>query len=167
MVRGVGYCENVSGCADFAKGVFLLNPGKSFFCPRCREQGSIARESLHRQGGPMVGEVRVEFNHDPLTGAYREVAIVRDDAAPAEATGVATWRKPTIRTEKRAMMCAEAELCSMNLGEAAGAAYERRISWDGTREEVAAQTRRLFEAIGNSGFYTTGPGAVAPGPEVS
>jgi len=35
MKRGVGYCENTD-CEDYAKGVFLLNHGDTFYCPRCR-----------------------------------------------------------------------------------------------------------------------------------
>ena len=38
MKRGVGYCENTE-CEDYAKGVFLLNHGDTFYCPRCRQLG--------------------------------------------------------------------------------------------------------------------------------
>ena len=36
MKRGVGYCENTD-CEDYAKGVFLLNHGDTFYCPRCQK----------------------------------------------------------------------------------------------------------------------------------
>ena len=43
MKRGVGYCENTD-CEDYAKGVFLLNHGDTFYCPRCRQLGKEVRE---------------------------------------------------------------------------------------------------------------------------
>ena len=49
MRRAVGYCENIGsrehgGCEDFGKGVFLLNHGDTFYCPRCREIGLVVTE---------------------------------------------------------------------------------------------------------------------------
>jgi len=43
MKRGVGYCENTD-CEDYAKGVFLLNHGDTFYCPRCRQLGKVEKE---------------------------------------------------------------------------------------------------------------------------
>ena len=43
MKRGVGYCENTE-CEDYAKGVFLLNHGDTFYCPRCRQLGKVEKE---------------------------------------------------------------------------------------------------------------------------
>ena len=40
MKRGVGYCENTD-CEDYAKGVFLLNHGDTFYCPRCRQLRTV------------------------------------------------------------------------------------------------------------------------------
>ena len=45
MKRGVGYCENTE-CEDYAKGVFLLNHGDTFYCPRCRQLGSACTEQV-------------------------------------------------------------------------------------------------------------------------
>ena len=43
MRRGVGYCESTQ-CEDYVKGVFLLNHGDTFYCPRCRQLGKIENE---------------------------------------------------------------------------------------------------------------------------
>ena len=71
MKRGVGYCENTE-CEDYAKGVFLLNHGDTFYCPRCRQLGKVekalvkklekalgeaARESLPRAVEEEAGDV--------------------------------------------------------------------------------------------------------------
>ena len=44
MKRGVGYCGETE-CEDYAKGVFLLNHGDTFYCPRCRVLGKVEKVS--------------------------------------------------------------------------------------------------------------------------
>jgi ribosomal protein S27AE len=86
MKRGVGYCENTD-CEDYAKGVFLLNHGDTFYCPRCRQLGKVEKERGFYTGNTDIfKEVRVEYNFDPINTVYREIAIV----SATRASGVAT-----------------------------------------------------------------------------
>jgi ribosomal protein S27AE len=95
MKRGVGYCENTE-CEDYAKGVFLLNHGDTFYCPRCRQLGKVEKErGFYTGNSDIFKEVRVEYNFDPVHGIYREIAIVRDNAhsrlpRPFSPTSIAT-----------------------------------------------------------------------------
>ena len=113
MKRGVGYCENTD-CEDYAKGVFLLNHGDTFYCPRCRQLGKVEKErGFYTGNSDIFKEVRVEYNFDPITGVYRDIAIVQDVSlwGPSNAY---TLQSPLIRTEKRALKVAEAILANLN-----------------------------------------------------
>ena len=120
MKRGVGYCMNTGslgteGCEEYAKGVFLLNHGDTFFCPRCRKQGSVVIETgqvCRENGNAPFKEVRCEFNYDPLTAKFREIAIVRDEAIWGTGSKY-TLMSPLIKTEKRALKVAEAILANL------------------------------------------------------
>lgn len=111
--RGVGYCENTE-CADYARGVFLLNHGGQFYCPRCRALGRTEKERGFCAGNADVfREVRVEYNFDPVDSVYREIAIVRDESLWGP-SNVYTLQSPLIKTEKRALKVAEAILANLN-----------------------------------------------------
>jgi len=120
MKRAVGYCTTVgggeqgSGCEDYAKGVFLLNHGETFYCPRCREIGAVIAErgiSNHREGAPFK-EVRVEFNYCAVNNKFKEIAVVRDEAIWGSGSKY-TLFSPLIKTEKRALKVAEAILSNL------------------------------------------------------
>ncbi len=92
MKRGVGYCENTD-CEDYAKGVFLLNHGDTFYCPRCRQLGKVEKErGFYTGSSDIFKEVRVEYNYDPIHGIYREIAIVRDESL---------WGREPLGTQQR------------------------------------------------------------------
>jgi hypothetical protein len=113
MKRGVGYCENTD-CEDYAKGVFLLNHGDTFYCPRCRQLGKVEKERGFYTGNTDIfKEVRVEYNFDPINSLYREIAIVRDESLWGR-NNVYTLQSPLIKTEKRALKVAEAILANLN-----------------------------------------------------
>jgi ribosomal protein S27AE len=113
MKRGVGYCENTE-CEDYAKGVFLLNHGDTFYCPRCRQLGKVEKErGFYTGNSDIFKEVRVEYNFDPIHGIYREIAIVRDESLWGR-NNVYTLQSPLIKTEKRALKVAEAILANLN-----------------------------------------------------
>ena len=123
MKRGVGYCENTD-CEDYAKGVFLLNHGDTFYCPRCRQLGKVEKERGFYTGNTDIfKEVRVEYNFDPINSVYREIAIVRDESLWGR-NNVYTLQSPLIKTEKRALKVAEAILA--NLNRYRGPAQQRR-----------------------------------------
>jgi ribosomal protein S27AE len=113
MKRGVGYCENTD-CEDYAKGVFLLNHGDTFYCPRCRQLGKVEKERGFYTGNTDIfKEVRVEYNFDPINTVYREIAIVRDESLWGR-NNVYTLQSPLIKTEKRALKVAEAILATIS-----------------------------------------------------
>lgn len=113
MKRGVGYCENTD-CEDYAKGVFLLNHGDTFYCPRCRQLGRVERErGFHSGEAPFFSEVRVEFDFVLPSGKFVSTAIVRDESLPGGS--VYTLRSPLIKTDKRALSVATALLGNLNL----------------------------------------------------
>jgi len=113
MKRGVGYCENTD-CEDYAKGVFLLNHGDTFYCPRCRQLGFAEKERGFYTGtSDIFKEVRVEFNYDPINKVYREIGIVRDESLWGRCN-VYTLQSPLIKTEKRALKVSEAILANLN-----------------------------------------------------
>ncbi len=112
MKRAVGYCI-VNGCDDKSKGVFLLNHGDSFVCPRCRKSGIVVPESGHViDRGPVFKEVRVEFDYNADDRKYHGLAIVKDNAVEPPAS-IYTLRSPLIRTEKRALKVAEGTLATL------------------------------------------------------
>jgi ribosomal protein S27AE len=150
LKRGVGYCENVN-CEDFSKGVFLLNHGDTFYCPRCRAQGSVEKERGHYTGNSEIfKEVRVEYNYDPTQKRYCEIAIVRDESMWGRCN-VYTLHTPLVKTEKRALKIAEAILSNLNrysgvLGEdGVPRTTEIVISFDEPREELSRKLSQLAE----------------------
>ena len=119
MERACGYCMNVGsktseGCDDYSKGVFLLNHGKRWHCPRCQKEGMIRQEcGFHdHQDGRTFKEVRVEFNYSPISDSFHDIAIVRDEAVWGRGSKY-TLQSPLIRTEKRALKVAEAVLANL------------------------------------------------------
>ena len=113
MKRGVGYCEDTS-CEEYARGVFLLNHEGAFYCPTCRKRGRVESEhGFHSGDADVFKEVRVEYNFDPITGVYRDIAIVQD-VSLWDRSNVYTLQSPLIRTEKRALKVAEAILANLN-----------------------------------------------------
>ncbi len=113
MRRGVGYCEDAS-CEEYARGVFLLNHEGAFYCPTCRKRGRVECErGFHVGDARLFKEVRVEYNFDPITGVYRDIAIVQDVSLWGHSNAY-TLQSPLIRTEKRALKVAEAILANLN-----------------------------------------------------
>lgn len=113
MRRAVGYCE-VTDCEDYAKGVFLLNHGDTFYCPRCRELGTVVPERGHFVGNSNVfKEVRVEFDYCAVNRKFKSIAVIRDESLWGT-RNVYTLNSPLIRTEKRALKVAEAILSNLN-----------------------------------------------------
>jgi hypothetical protein len=113
MKRGVGYCVNLD-CEEYAKGVFLLNHGDDFRCPRCLLKGHIQTEKGFVAGdGSLFKEVRVEYNYSSVDGKFHEIAIVRDESLWGNAKTY-TLQSPLIKTERRALKVAEAILGNLN-----------------------------------------------------
>jgi hypothetical protein len=110
--RAVGYCYN-NPCDDVSKGVFLLNHGDTFYCPRCRLPGTVEREVGEVKGeGSFFRQVRVEFNYNPQVKKYLEAGIVAIENVSEGNTY--TLRSPLIKTEQRALKVAEQVLANLN-----------------------------------------------------
>jgi len=157
MKRGVGYCED-SGCDEFARGVFLLNHEGPFFCPSCRKRGRIERErGCYIGSSDVFKEVRVEYNFDPITAVYRDIAIVQDVSLWGR-SNVYTLQSPLIRTEKRALKVAEAILANLNRcpdlmnREEIPNASEVVLSFDDGREEFVRKLKKLAKEWEGSGL---------------
>lgn len=136
MMRAVGYCDN-SSCEDFHKGVFLLNHGDQFFCPRCRQLGWVEKEKrAYRDldgveaGEAMYREARVVFDFRPNERKYEYTAVV--SIPELEHGAVFEITSPLIKTEKRALKVAEYALCTANSGriDSQGISTELRIDFD-------------------------------------
>jgi ribosomal protein S27AE len=160
MKRGVGYCENTD-CEDYAKGVFLLNHGDTFYCPRCRQLGKVEKErGFYTGNSDIFKEVRVEYNFDPINGVYREIAIVRDESLWGR-NNVYTLQSPLIKTEKRALKVAEAILANLNRyrgllnGDEIPRTTEIILSFDDPFEEFQRKVQQLGKELEQSGLRDT------------
>ncbi len=160
MRRGVGYCENTE-CEDYAKGVFLLNHGDTFYCPRCRQLGKVEKErGFYTGNSDIFKEVRVEYNFDPINGVYREIAIVRDESLWGR-NNVYTLQSPLIKTEKRALKVAEAILANLNRyrgllnGDEIPRTTEIILSFDEPYEEFRRKVEQLGRELEQSGLRET------------
>ncbi len=163
MKRAVGYCTTVGGgsqgegCEDYAKGVFLLNHGNAFYCPRCREAGLVVAErgiSDHRDGSTFK-EVRVEFNYCPMNNKFKEIAVVRDESIWGSGSKY-TLFSPLIKTEKRALKVAEAILSNLqryselSQGDEIPRTTEIIISFDEDIKSFSKQMDKLGQEWENS-----------------
>ena len=113
--RACGYCQN-SKCEDFIKGVFLLNHGDTFYCPRCHELGTVNAERIV-DGGTVHGvykTVRVHFDYDPASKRHRQIAIV--DIPELRTGGQYELFSALIKLEKRALQVAEVIIAGLNSG---------------------------------------------------
>lgn len=164
MKRGVGYCMNTGSgeesCEDYAKGVFLLNHGDKFSCPRCRVWGMVVKEAgFSDDPSGVFKEVRVEYNYDPIQTRYREIAIVRDDSIWGPSSTY-TLLSPLIKTEKRALKVAEAILANLQrysgllLTEDIPRTTEIILSFDEEKVEFAKKLKRLSDEWENSSLVS-------------
>lgn len=155
--RSVGYCT-AKECEDYMKGIFLLNHGDTFYCPRCKHLGFVEPESGRSKGSlGIYKEVRIEYDYDPLQKKYRGLAIVRDESLWGECN-VFYFQSPLIRTEKRALKVAEATLSNLNIqdrpllpGELPYAT-EMVMSFDVSREQFAKEIGKLETRLENEAF---------------
>lgn len=112
LKRSVGYCTQEK-CEAKSEGVFLLNHGSQFVCPRCRRTGRIIPETGRIiDNGPIFREVRVEFDYKDQDEKFHGLAIVKDTEV-AEPASVYVLKSPLIRTEKRALKVAEGILSTL------------------------------------------------------
>ena len=109
MARGVAYCENKE-CDLIFKPIIMINiPWEGFFCCECKEEGRITAEKFSVTGkGEEFKEVRLEFLYDVQSGAYKGLAIIKDEEAAGNKTY--NYSSPLIMSERRGMKIAEVML---------------------------------------------------------
>lgn len=155
--RAVGYCTQTE-CEDYVKGVFLLNHGDTFWCPRCKQVGFIEKEYGTSTGNfGIYKEVRVEYNYDAVQKRYRELAIVRDESLWGKCD-VYHLQSPLIKTEKRALKVAEATLANLNMQDRPLEAgeiprtHELILSFDTPKEMFAEELGKLQVRLENNAW---------------
>jgi hypothetical protein len=153
--RAVGYCRN-SECGQLFKGVFLLNPGDTFYCPNCRVDGFFVGERGEAKNNKEVfKEVRVNYNFDPSRMEYRNLAIVRDESLGKD-TNVYTLYSPLIKTDKRALKVAESILSNLMMSNGnltqgkMPRTTENVLQFDGSLSEFKQQLKKLEEQLAKS-----------------
>jgi len=144
MNRGVGYCDNID-CEEYLKGVFLLHQNV-FHCPRCRKLGFPEMEKYEYSNDfPVIREVRVQFNFDPLNRRYTQIAIACDDELGPHCNTL-TVCNPLCKTEKRALKLAGLYFAYVSLN-GVGAkninSQENVINLDDSREIVSMQCAKI------------------------
>jgi hypothetical protein len=120
---------NIS-CEAFCKGLFLMNPPDTFYCPTCREPGdSVMDERIDKPDGSGVYKtVRVEFGYEPAGRRYSETAIV--DIPELKTGGEYVMRCVTVKTANRALKLGEFAICALNSGIKDGSAQETVLNLD-------------------------------------
>ncbi len=115
MKRAIGYCSD-ERCEDFTRGVFVINPTSTFFCPACRQAGNLVYEKGWREGtspDDSFKEVRLQFDYAPVSESWQQTAIVRDENLLGEHLTYVI-QTPMVKTESRALKMAEAILANLN-----------------------------------------------------
>ena len=108
--RGAGFCLNRE-CTDFHKDVFLMDHAGAFKCPRCRILGRKVMDYGETDNDFSMDfwQVRIEYSYDVVANTFRDVAIVSDETMNKEGN-IFTLKTPLFKTEKRALLTAEALL---------------------------------------------------------
>lgn len=110
--RGVGICYEEE-CVQYKKHTFIYNPDKRYFCTVCNNEGYMIQERCETMGkGENYTCVRIEFDFDPGKKKFRGLAIVKMENT-LEIGKTYILYSPLIRTENRALKCAESTLAKL------------------------------------------------------
>ena len=118
----------------------------------------VVKETGHVEKGENDApfkEVRCEFNYDPTTKSFREIAVVRDEAIWGTGSKY-TLCSPLIKTEKRALKVAEAILANLQRyadlsnGDDIPKSTEVVLSLDDDIEDFSRKMKMLGEEWENS-----------------
>ena len=115
--RGAGFCVQMD-CIDYHKGVFLLDHKGQFFCSRCRKLGKKVMEYGVSDNDTSLDfwQVRLEYGYDIETDSYRSIVIISDEEMPKEGNRY-TLYNPLLKTDKRAILTAEALLGTLMMAD--------------------------------------------------
>jgi hypothetical protein len=107
--RGVGFCTSPS-CPDFLQLRPQVPAPEEYRCPTCARPAGLELERGVRRGtGPIVSDVRVEFDFDPRRCIYLGHVAMRA-ARVLRPSGVFTLQTPLVRNERAARALAAALL---------------------------------------------------------
>ena len=111
--RGAGYCRN-EDCSAYGQPFLLVRPSEPFECPVCLRTGVLECERSARTGtGPLVSEVRVDFDFDSARSRYRRRALKVEKRVEGRRS-VVTLQSPLINTREQAMRVAAELLETLN-----------------------------------------------------
>ena len=146
--RAVGYCY-AKECDDYLKGVFLLNYGTTFYCPRCRHLGEVLPEERvdNPSDNGLYTAVEMYFNYQPAERVYKARAIVKIEGVPQQ-HGTYVMRSPIVKTERRALKIAEQLLCALNAGlPKDNLMSEKTLTFDCSINQFRAQMEDLEDYV--------------------
>jgi len=101
----------------------------------------------HLLGGAARNVLRVEFNFDPITQTYRDVAIVIDHSLD-NSHNVYRMKTPLVKTDRRALRIAESLLATLHQtsgleqGEIPRST-ERTINFSDSLDEIKGQLKEM------------------------
>jgi hypothetical protein len=148
MSRGVGYCENVS-CERYLKTTFVMNQER-YWCALCRGEGFVEKETFtYSNRYPVLREVRMEFDFDPLVRKYTQIAIVSDGELHSKCSTL-TIKSPLCRTEKRGLTLAGMYFAYITMHGVdnvplQGMTRQNVIDWDEPLESVQKKCKEVSE----------------------
>ncbi len=132
--RGAGFCL-WKPCSAYAQAFFLLEAPQTFECPVCLRPGLVECERASREGqDALYGEVRVDFDFDPVRRVYRNCALTTDGRRQSSFT----LQSPPIRSRERAIRVGRLMMRNLN----------RRFEHSRAGPSARSQTRNQLIAEG-------------------
>ncbi len=111
--RGAGFCL-WKACSAYAQAFFLLEAPQTFECPVCLRPGFVECERASREGPDLLyGEVRVDFDFDPVRRVYRNCALTTDGRLLGRQSSF-TLQSPLIRSRERAIRVGRLMMRNLN-----------------------------------------------------
>lgn len=111
--RAAGFCL-WRACGAYAQPFFLADVPDTFECPVCLRPGHIERERARREGPDrLIGEVRIEFDFDPVRRTYRKRTLTMDGRTHGRQSSF-TLQSPLIRDRDAAVRVGRQLLRNLN-----------------------------------------------------
>ncbi len=111
--RGAGFCL-WEGCSAYTQPFFILEAPQTFECPVCLRPGLVECERASREGpDPLYGEVRVDFDFDPVRRVYRKCALTTDGRLLGRQSSF-RLQSPLIRSRERAIRVGRLMMRNLN-----------------------------------------------------
>jgi hypothetical protein len=134
--RAAGFCL-WRGCSAYAQLFFLIESPEIFECPVCLRPGLVESERASREGhDALYGEVRIDFDFDPINQVYRKRALTIDGRSLGRQSSF-TLQSPLIGTHEHAVRVGRLLMRNLNRQfERAGPGHRRRTQ---SREQLVEE----------------------------